>query len=608
MHNHAQPCHFFRYRVLPRRGCRPHHALTSTSTGIHTLDELLEDHPTDTEWCDVPEKRCVEAVHGGNGNNKQRITKTYRNGVSDTLKIKLQYNMELQSTPNHRWWVSYEYDPKRRKYAAVNQWREAQDIRPNDIIEVVPGIYNNTTESALKRLPDELHNDQRVKRITQPTHMTPNFGWLIGYMWGNGAQSPQTHCTRFTTQYREHLQKVKEVMLDLFGIAGNIHRASEGRDAWTLDTSSVMLWDFFELNGIWRYSHDGDGKKTLANIPRIVRESSVETLLAFFAGITDADGCVSVARHNGRPHGRSIIVSNAHEAFSRHFQEVALAVGLNFGRSHNTKGEHLQGAKSMWLLGLGPWSVPERFDIYARHSLKIVAGGRDLPYPHEKMTTNKAILGRVRSIETGPCVDTFDIEVDKEHWYYAGAVKSHNTLSLLAGVTPGAHPGIFQYFIRRIRIAAGTPLARLCKEHGYPCEPQLNFDGSEDHKTLVVSFPCAYPPGTKLAADMTAIDQLETIKRLQHEWSDNAVSVTIYYRKEELPEIRRWLAANYATSLKTCSFLLHSDHGFRQAPYEEITREEYIKLVLQVTPITSGHIEIEEDYSGECAKGVCPIK
>ena len=48
---------------------------------------------------------------------------------------------------------------------------------------------------------------------------------------------------------------------------------------------------------------------------------------------------------------------------------------------------------------------------------------------------------------------------------------------------------------------------------------------------------------------------VELVKKLQAEWSDNAVSVTIYYRKEELPSIQLWLKHNYNDNLKTVSFL-----------------------------------------------------
>lgn len=186
-------------------------------------------------------------------------------------------------------------------------------------------------------------------------------------------------------------------------------------------------------------------------------------------------------------------------------------------------------------------------------------------------------------------------------------VKPSGTLSLLPGVTPGCHPAYAQYMIRRIRISADHSLVNVCREHGYPVEYQQNFDGSEDHSTVVVSFPFAYPEGTVLANEMTAISQLETVKWLQEVWSDNSVSCTVYYRKEELPEIKKYLAKNYKNNHKSLSFLLHSEHGFKQAPYEEITKEEYDALVAKTTLITKVN-EATFDGGDECATGACPVK
>jgi ribonucleoside-triphosphate reductase len=188
-------------------------------------------------------------------------------------------------------------------------------------------------------------------------------------------------------------------------------------------------------------------------------------------------------------------------------------------------------------------------------------------------------------------------------------VKPSGTLSLLAGVTSGAHPAFSQFYIRRIRIASNNPLVDKCRKHGYKVEFQRKFDGSEDHNTVVVEFPCTFPKGTKLAKDMSAIDQLEVIKRLQSEWSDNAVSVTIYYKKEELINIKDWLSKNYNNNLKTVSFLLHSEHGFDQAPLEEISEEEYNLIKNNTTDIININKVIDGlDTSAECATGICPIR
>jgi ribonucleotide reductase alpha subunit len=206
----------------------------------------------------------------------------------------------------------------------------------------------------------------------------------------------------------------------------------------------------------------------------------------------------------------------------------------------------------------------------------------------------------------------YDKEYSKNHGFPHSikltTVKPSGTLSLLAGVTPGAHPGYSRYYIRRIRMAADSELARVARGNGYHVEYVRNFDGTEDHSTVVVSFPCSFPEGTKFADDMTAVDQLEVIKRLQAEWSDNSVSVTIYYRKEELDEIKDWLAKHYFNT-KSVSFLLHSGHGFDQAPLEEISESRYHEERSKVTPISSlSSVELDDVEISDCDTGACPVR
>jgi len=187
-------------------------------------------------------------------------------------------------------------------------------------------------------------------------------------------------------------------------------------------------------------------------------------------------------------------------------------------------------------------------------------------------------------------------------------VKPSGTLSLLPGVTPGCHPAYARFMIRRIRISSNHSLVQVCKDHGYHVEYQQNFDGTEDRSTVVVSFPFRHPDHAVLAKDMTALSQLETVKWLQEVWSDNSVSCTVYYRPEELPEIKKYLKKNYKTNHKSLSFLLHSEHGFKQAPLEEITEEQYNELVANtrtITAIDEANIGLDD---AECSTGACPIR
>lgn len=206
----------------------------------------------------------------------------------------------------------------------------------------------------------------------------------------------------------------------------------------------------------------------------------------------------------------------------------------------------------------------------------------------------------------------FDAEYSKLHGMPASVklttVKPSGTLSLLPGVAPGVHPAYARHLIRRIRFASNSPIVNTCRANGYKVEYQRRFDGTEDRGTVVVEFPFSYPDGTTLAQDMSAIDQLKVIERANSEWSDNSVSCTVYYRKEELPDTIAYLSKKYNKTFKTLSFLLHSEHGFDQAPLEEITEEEYNELMDQVTLINHIEEEMELDESAECAGGACPIR
>jgi hypothetical protein len=204
---------------------------------------------------------------------------------------------------------------------------------------------------------------------------------------------------------------------------------------------------------------------------------------------------------------------------------------------------------------------------------------------------------------------TVDCEVEDTHCYQLdNGIISHNTLSLLGGATPGGHPAYAQYYIRRVEMSSTDKLVAICKELGYSSEYKLELDGTSSRDTVKVSFPCFAGDNLILAKDISAVKQLELNKKLQHIWSDNSVSVTIYYKIEELPEIKKWMKENYEGGLKTVSFLLHAGHGFKQAPYEEITKERYLELMKDVKPIGS-KLEISgENFNVECDGGACPIK
>jgi ribonucleotide reductase alpha subunit len=211
-------------------------------------------------------------------------------------------------------------------------------------------------------------------------------------------------------------------------------------------------------------------------------------------------------------------------------------------------------------------------------------------------------------------LDAFDIKYSEEHNMPRSVrlttVQPSGTLSLLPGVTPGIHPAFARFYIRRVRFNSADPIVDACRKRGYKVQWEVGLDGREDRTKYVVEFPCESPEGSVLAKDMTAVEQLEWVASMQKDWADNAVSVTVYYRKEELEEIKSWLEKHYDTSIKSVSFLLHSDHNFPLPPYEQITEEEYRKTVAKIDltiPMQQNSSNLELDLDN-CATGACPVK
>jgi len=239
---------------------------------------------------------------------------------------------------------------------------------------------------------------------------------------------------------------------------------------------------------------------------------------------------------------------------------------------------------------------------------------------HKNMRLGLGVTGICQSLDKIGWLDTAYIALrkfDKEWSKIKGwsesikltTIKPSGTLSLLGGATPGVHPAYSKYYMRTVRMSSTDKLVKMCKDAGYPVEFLLNFDNSENHDTVVVYFPCKTPDNAILAKDMKVLKQLEMVKKLQYIWSDNAVSVTAYYKPEELDTLKVWLKDNYKEHIKSVSFLLHKDHGFKQAPYQEITEEEYLKASSKIKLNIFTNLSGGDVLQGiECEGGACPIR
>ena len=159
------------------------------------------------------------------------------------------------------------------------------------------------------------------------------------------------------------------------------------------------------------------------------------------------------------------------------------------------------------------------------------------------------------------------------------SIKPSGTVSLLNGSTPGIHFPESEYYIRRIRFSKDSKVLANLEKAGYNIE-----DDEYSPNTKVVEFPVHEPFFTKGKKSVSMWEQLEIAAQYQYYWADNSVSVTVTFNEEEATQIKDALEM-YETRLKAVSFLRYKETGYKQAPYEAISRKQYEKAIKKITPI-----------------------
>ena len=150
-------------------------------------------------------------------------------------------------------------------------------------------------------------------------------------------------------------------------------------------------------------------------------------------------------------------------------------------------------------------------------------------------------------------------------------VKPSGTVSQLVDSSSGIHPRYAPYYIRRVRGDIKDPLTRFLMASGVPCETDVT-----NGDIMVFDFPQKAP--TALKKPPTALEHLELWKTYQDAWCEHKPSITVSVEEDEWMEVGAWVYKNF-DDVSGISFLPKSDHTYRQAPYEEITKEEYETLI-----------------------------
>ena len=187
-------------------------------------------------------------------------------------------------------------------------------------------------------------------------------------------------------------------------------------------------------------------------------------------------------------------------------------------------------------------------------------------------------------------------------------IKPSGTVSQLVDSASGIHPRHSSYYIRRVRGDKKDPLSQFLKDSGVPTENCV----MKGDQTVVFSFPIKAPEGAMVRDDLSPTQHLDLWLMYQNEWCEHKPSVTISVAEQDWAEVSAWVWKNF-DDISGISFLPYDGGTYKQAPYEEVSKEQYEELLAKM-PTTinwSGLVEEDDNVKGvqelACSSGNCEI-
>lgn len=189
-------------------------------------------------------------------------------------------------------------------------------------------------------------------------------------------------------------------------------------------------------------------------------------------------------------------------------------------------------------------------------------------------------------------------------------VKPEGTSSQLTMTSSGLHAWHNDYYIRTVRGDKKDPLSQFMMDSGFPHED----DVMNPESTAVFSFPIAAPQDAITRKELSALDHLKLWSVYQKHWCEHKPSVTIYVKPDEWQKVGDWVYENF-DEISGISFLPYSEHTYQQAPYQDITEQEYAEWTYEMPANVDWSMlsayELEDATTGtqelSCTAGACDV-
>ncbi len=553
-------------------GCLTMDAVRTTDQGIFLLDELEGCSESLVRVSNSPATALT--VRGSDrGGEGLPVSDLVKNPPMGVVRVTLNSGRQITATGDHRFGVHSQDQPTR--------WAEAASLEKGDMLCHRPGTPYEGSDYLLPEVATDFP--------TVPPSMNEELGYFVGILMGRNATRVtlpgKTHlqgkmlCMSFPSGLDPVVARFRKVAVSLFGVT--FARCVRGRQVFAhyedhrlvqwIGTQGLLLCD----------------EPNLDRLPLSLRRSSRKALIGFLAGMIDATSLR--ARH------KPPTIKLRNERFARHLQQVAEAVGIVF----SLKLVDQYRDQPYWLLTLSRyWSSTDSLKFLKGYSVLAEARGCD---------PVKRDFGRdlfsVASVEPVKGLSvTGDISVDgvddDDAWYWQGAIKSHNSKSLLTNASPGWHPPKAIFYIRRITFAKDDPIALACMDFGYTVVPSQS-DKDENGRLLddpfdprctewLVEIPTATPwalmPGAETCDPSTfsALAQFDFYMQVQQSYTTFNTSATLELTAAEVEPLANAIHAsmNAGTGYISAALLSRPEdkQTFPRMPFEAVDKATYLQL------------------------------
>lgn len=187
-------------------------------------------------------------------------------------------------------------------------------------------------------------------------------------------------------------------------------------------------------------------------------------------------------------------------------------------------------------------------------------------------------------------------------------VKPSGTSSCVLGTSSGIHAWHNDYYIRRQRINKNESLYM----YFYLNHPELLEEDQMNSNQAIIVLPQKAPEGSILRTE-SVLDLLERVKLFNVDWvrpgyragsNHNNVSATISVKDDEWQLVGDWMWENRHL-FNGLSVLPYDGGSYIQAPFENITKEQYESMMANLTAIDITKVVELDDSTSHSQEPAC---